>query len=263
MMPMRGDEMIHGLREGPGFRLGPPKPDGGTSKGPCNGIVTRNLSPLPAHEKGSVLMIAKTAARVFLVIGMASSFGHADSSSTTNKTKAVGAQRAAEQFCQAEFAGIVDIRQSLVRYSPTRRDLEKAKDPELEGLVISIEADPVFVVDSYRITEVTVGKRATATILYRRLARSQGEGLPGRELVPDCRNEDSVKLTLQYAKGRWYIIDPPPPRISREVLIEYYQNSVQQMEGWINSPTTSRAQKQAYQIEKDTLKTISSLDCSK
>jgi hypothetical protein len=92
-----------------------------------------------------------------------------------------------------------------------------------------IESDPIFIVDSYKIQEIKQldNTHGYAFVNYHQLARSVGWGNdPGnnitRKLVKDVR-DIQVKLNLEYDGKRWWIIDPPYPKVSYDVIKSYYQ----------------------------------------
>ena len=60
-------------------------------------------------------------------------------------------------------------------------------------------------------------------MLYRRVAHSVGNTDGSWHLVSDPMDNDLVTLNLIYDKNKWYVLDPPPPRISRDWLLDYYE----------------------------------------
>ena len=109
------------------------------------------------------------------------------------------ARELAEKFCRDEFLGVQDIRLDIAKYSRKQALWEKKRDPESRGMVKFWDNDPLFVVTSYQITDVSVKKNyAIATIVYKRLARTEGDGVLKRKLIPDRMSHDMVKLHLIY-----------------------------------------------------------------
>src|SRR5919198_4128604 len=109
------------------------------------------------------------------------------------------ARELAERFCRAEFMGVDDIRFDIVKYSRKQMSWEKKRDPEFRGMAKFWDNDPLFVVASYQITDVSVkGDHAIATIVYKRLARTEGDGIFKRKLIPDSLGYDIMKLALIY-----------------------------------------------------------------
>ncbi|MBI4640868.1 MAG: hypothetical protein HY731_09245, partial [Candidatus Tectomicrobia bacterium] len=95
------------------------------------------------------------------------------------------AKEVVEQFCRAEYKGIEGLCFDFVEFSPQREKRERKRDPLLKGWVIYVENDPLYIVASYQILEVSVkNNRAAATVAYTRLARTQGDGHLKRQLIP-------------------------------------------------------------------------------
>src|ERR671918_356583 len=89
-----------------------------------------------------------------------------------------------EKFCNAEFMGVQDIRLDIAHYSKKRRKFEEKNDPEFNGLVKYWENDPVFIVESYQIINISVKKNhAIAIIKYKLLAQTKGNGALNREFI--------------------------------------------------------------------------------
>src|SRR6266487_4429314 len=100
-----------------------------------------------------------------------------------------------DEFCKEEFIGVQDIRLDIVKYSRKREVWEKKRDPEFRGMAKYWDNDPLFVVASYQITDVLVKKNhAIATIVYKRLARTEGDGVLERKLIPDSLDHDIIQL---------------------------------------------------------------------
>ncbi len=174
---------------------------------------------------------------------------------TVDKIKSV-----AEKYCSADFNGVPDIRSSLTKFTAKRENKERIRDPELKGRVIAFEADPILIVDSYQIQEISIRKGgAIVVVAYDRLAKSYGEGLPGRKIIPEHVKQEIVKLHLIYDKGNWLILDPPLPRIAAKALIQYYENLISPMESWIHMDDVSDAQRRNYNEMQDTVKVLKSL----
>src|SRR5919109_2582344 len=148
----------------------------------------------------------------------------------------------AEKFCRAEFTGVEDIRLDIAKYSRKQMLWEKKRDPEFKGMAKFWDNDPLFVVASYQITDVSVKKNhAIATIVYNRLARTEGDGVLKRKLIPDRMSHDIVKLHLIYDGSKWWVYDPPTPRVSIEALIEYYRNTLNRLgSDWLERSDISK-----------------------
>jgi hypothetical protein len=171
------------------------------------------------------------------------------------------AREFAEKFCRAEFMGVEDIRLDIAKYSRKQMLWEKKRDPESRGMVKFWDNDPLFVVASYQIAHVSVKKdRAIATIVYKRLARTEGDGVLKRKLVPDRMAHDIVRLHLIYDGSTWWVLDPPIPRVSLEAIIRYHKNHLDRLgDDWVKRPDISDGQKQYYRKLQENLQILKSL----
>lgn len=134
-----------------------------------------------------------------------------------------------EGFCLKEFQGDLGgagDRDQLIHYTDAMYKKIRAKTGEYP-YVIYLAWDQLFIVDSYKITEIKQinEKRAYAIITYHQLARSKGYGaIPGR-FIKDIR-DITIKLNLEYDGKRWWIIDPPYPKVSYDVMVKNYKYEV-------------------------------------
>jgi hypothetical protein len=174
------------------------------------------------------------------------------------------ARELVEKFCRAEFMGVQDIRLDIAKYSRKQRAWEKKRDSEFRGMVKYWDNDPLFVVESYQITDVSVKKtRAIATIVYKRVAMTEGDGVLKRKLIPDRMSHDIVKLHLIYNESRWWVLDPPIPRVSLEAIIEYHKNYYKIMgDDWLQRIGISESQKQYYRKLQENLEILNRLRLS-
>jgi len=158
-----------------------------------------------------------------------------------------------QEYCDAEFKGAQDIRMKVVKLNPKRAASEKAATPERgdnAGKVVNFSSDPLVVVDSYVIRDVQVSKdTAEATVAYRRLASTGG--VSGRKYVIDRKSSDIVKLSLSFDGSRWWITDPPLPRVSKWALIEYSERIISSMDSLIKAGKASDGQKKYYLSNKE------------
>lgn len=168
-----------------------------------------------------------------------------------------------EGFCKAEFSGNSQIRLDVVKYNKKRYLAEKERDPNFAGKVLYWDNDPLFVVASYKLLGVKVAKdrkSAQATVAYKRLARTEGDGELKRKLIPDSIERDIVIFHLTYEDSRWWIFDPPSPRISLPAIVQYYKSTLETMgSNWLERPEISDAQKQSYRKLQHDLKILESL----
>lgn len=172
-----------------------------------------------------------------------------------NTTGSEGVKAIVDVYLRVEYeVDPVYNREQIVKFTSRRRDyLESKTEPGLGIYDIYINSgDPIFVVDSYEIVKVDVkGKRATATVSYNRLARIiNGMGTISSALLLDKKGNDLVTLNLVFEKNQWWVLDPPPPRISKEVLIRNYEETIKSL-GVENHPK--------WQKERDIVKLLKTL----
>jgi len=190
---------------------------------------------------------------VFVEAMLAASFIFPPVAVASNLEKDAVVKELVERFCRAEFEGVQDIRLGIVKFSAARKVQEEKRDSQFRGFVKTWEIDPLVVVASYRIINITVqDDSAIAKISYERLMRTEGD-LGKRHLIKDYNAEDIVKLNLVYRDKRWWIIDPPFPRISREAIVTYYRGKLDRTKAILHNPKTSEEQKQSYRKLKDDL----------
>ena len=208
--------------------------------------------------------------RLFFLAAMLLGGVSAYSATPAEDSAVLSARKAVEYFCQIEFEGDQGIRRSKVaRYSKketARREKERTPTPVD---TLDFEYDALFVVASYRVLDVTVkGKQASVSVVYSRLAtRTKGKGSQ-LHFAPDGNDNDLVTLTLVYDKNQWWVLDPPPPRVSKQPLIEYYEYQVKEYspmwEQKLNDPSYSEKQKANVRANRDqatgTLKLLNSLE---
>jgi hypothetical protein len=169
------------------------------------------------------------------------------------------ARRVVEQFCQAEFDGDdLPLREKFIMLSPKRESkLSKGKYP-LKPLVFQWNWDSAYVVSSYQVRDVTVKEAdGTATVVYTRLAR-QEEASAAPKMIPDYKEVDVVQLKLVQNGERWWILDPPLPRVSKAVLIKNHEgNKICFDPSWIHQ--ASDAQKGLCHKQQQNLETLKAL----
>lgn len=172
------------------------------------------------------------------------------------------ANRALQHFCTEMNDGRLQIwekSEKVVKFSPKREKLEKQRDPEFHGRVLSLLGDSLNVVTSYNLKELTVtGQRASALIVYERIARTKGEGDLERIILPDKAKEE-VKVQMVYEANQWWILDPPLPHVSLPALISTYEYELKQIDQIRNSPKISSAQKRQFALYENELKTLKML----
>ena len=178
-----------------------------------------------------------------------------------------------ETFCRNEFEGNdALVREQVVKFSPGTGS-ERGDDV---WRMMYVEHRPLVVVDSYEVKEVHVeGNLASAVVAYRRLARTKHPY--SGSYVPDKKDNDLVTLTLVFDKGprppaqsvsfitaawnavfiedQWWVLNPPVQRVSKQVLLEYYEEKVREYSStWereLNNPNYSANQKADMRASQD------------
>ena len=165
-------------------------------------------------------------------------------------------------FCAEMNEGHLQIwekSEKVVKYSAKREKLEKQRDPEFHGRVLSLLGDSLSVVTSYNLKDLTVaGQRAIALIAYERIAKTKGEGELERTILPDKAKEE-VKVQMVYEANQWWILDPPTPHVSLPALISAYEHELNQIDQIRNNPKISAAQKKQFSQYENELKKLKML----
>jgi len=171
-------------------------------------------------------------------------------------------EKRVESFCAMQFDGVGTYRDGTVKYTPKAAKREIANDPYDIGFNYSWDVDPAIIVESFRITGVTTsGNRGTATVVYKRLARlgpSVTDESRCRTLEKDFLERDIVTLTLRRVKEMWWIMDPPPPRVSLKAFSDYHEDAVRRMSDWIYVDSCE-IQRRAYECKLKTLEFLKGL----
>ena len=194
----------------------------------------------------------KIIARFILLITSFFVAGIVLANTSADKPELQNAKSAVEYFCNIEFEGDREPKRvNVIHYSVKAEAVrQKTRDP-LPVYSIFFDQDPVILVANYKILDVQVrGDRATAKVEYRRTARSIGNTQDTWHIIAEAPHDDTVTLNLIFDKNQWWVLDPPPPRVSKKVLIEYYEATIKNLEVE-NDPR--------WQKERDTLKLLKGL----
>lgn len=192
-----------------------------------------------------------------LLVGNLLSSGTAYSASTPTHSTSEMARKAVEFFCQMEFEGDEEPRRmQVIKYSKKEASLRYEKRQPLPLYSLFFDQDPLFVVISYQIMSVQVhGHRATAEVMYRRTARAGGETQDDWHLIAEPAHDETVTLNLVFEKNKWWVLDPPPPRISKEPLIRSYASHLKDYastwEQELNDPNYDEEQKASVRAARD------------
>lgn len=189
----------------------------------------------------------------------------------TGKGNTVQAAReTVEAFCRNEFDGSVsETNEQFVRFSPeVEAGFQKHENP---WMAKHVTTPPLVVVSAYEVKDVRIdGNLASAVVAYRRLART--ENRHRNPYILDKKDNDLVTLTLVFDEGwrpsdtnvsfatavwnfvfvrdRWRVLDPPAQRMSKQHLLEYYDEKIKHL-GAENHPS--------WQRERDIVKLLKSL----
>ena len=161
------------------------------------------------------------------------------------------ARQFVEQYCLDDFRGNGE-RFDTYKFSTDWLRQAKTDVARKERMteLISWFHHPVIVVSDYEILSVDVkSTQGKVLVRYTRLVRSEGLGVE-RNLVPDKNPNDLITLSLVFDQNQWWVLDPPPPRISKEVLIRHYEEEIKNL-GVEDHPK--------WQKERDTVKLLKSL----
>jgi hypothetical protein len=151
-----------------------------------------------------------------------------------------------EKFLKSEYEGVTDVRNEpdVVTFSP---DYQMLYNEVPYGAAVYIAADPLMIVGYYKIDSVRAcNDLAIASVLFKRLAHTQGSGLPGREIIPDLIERDSAEYILRKKGNSWTVYNPPFPRISKKAAIEYYKGQISSMQDMIKRKDVSIGRKEEY-----------------
>ena len=138
------------------------------------------------------------------------------------------ARQTVESYCKIEFDGAwVPDRWAIIKFSPKRK-AEREFWEILDSAVFQLESYPFIVISTYDIQEVNLNNpdHATAKVVYSQVAHSvsnTGSDWRHWHLVAEPIHDETVTLNLIFDKSKWWVLDPPTPRISKQKLIDYYE----------------------------------------
>ncbi len=157
-----------------------------------------------------------------------------------------GARKFMIEFLEMEYIGNPFFRVDNVMYSQERKSWVDKKYSDTNAELNRWDGDQLCVVDSYEIKEIKIiNQRAIIEVVFKEFAHTDGK--KGYGDSPLIRTEKNNKETyhLRYKNERWWIYDPPIPRVSRKALIEHNNDIIKLMKDWINEEG-SNVQKKYY-----------------
>jgi hypothetical protein len=148
-----------------------------------------------------------------------------------------------KEFLEAEFVGNRSFRLDNTIYSPEREKIIKEKYSPMIGEIFYWESTKLCVVDHYEITNIKmINSKAIVDVTFQEFACTEGYG--STPLIK-TNKRSFEKYGLEYKKGRWWVNDPPIPRVSRNALIEYNDIIISRMSDFVLEKGT-KVQKEYY-----------------
>lgn len=142
-------------------------------------------------------------------------------------------------FCQSEFIYNLDNRYDLIKTSPEY----KARINKLGAFAGDLQiayAYEIYAIKSYKILDLTIkGNEAIATVSYDVLAKRTGwkvheydnGTVRGEAKFIECPKPNYIeKINLTYDGKRWWVLDPPFPKISVSKIIDFFEAQMQRLE---------------------------------
>ena len=153
------------------------------------------------------------------------------------------ARKFTNAFLEAEFIGNQSFRVDNAMYSAKRKKVIKEKYSPMIGEIFYWESETLCVVDNYEVTNIkTVDSKAIVDVTFQEFGCSEGySDIP----LIRTNKKSFVKYSLEYKKGRWWVYDPPIPRVSRKALIEYNDDHIRLVKDFVVEKGTE-VQKRIY-----------------
>ncbi len=177
---------------------------------------------------------------------------------TGNKNTLESARQTVETYCKVEFDGAwVEDRWAILKFSDERQEENRYREIT-DSAVFGLRPHyPFIVIASYAIHEVRVLSpvSATATVAYRRLAHSESATDRKWRLISEPAHDETVTLNLVFNEKKWWVFDPPVPRISKRFLLEYHEYEVERnssrWEQELRDPAYNKEQKANVRASRD------------
>jgi len=153
------------------------------------------------------------------------------------------ARKFINEFLEAEFIGNQAFRVDNVINSPKRQKWIKEKYSPMIGEIFYWESEKLCIVDHYEVTSIKIiNSKAIADVTFQEFACTEGYS----DIPLIKKNKKSfVRYSLEYKKGRWWVYDPPIPRVSRKALIEYNDDHIRLVKDFVVEKGTE-VQKRIY-----------------
>ncbi len=165
------------------------------------------------------------------------------------------ARRFMNEFLEAEFIGNQSFRVDNVMNSPERKALIKKMYSPMIGEIFIWDSEKLCVVDHYEITNITIiNSKSEVEVRFKEFACTGTKGYGDMPLIKTNRN-NFVKYFLVYRDGRWWVTDPPIPRVSRKAIIDFNEKIIRLMSDFVMEKGTS-IQKKYYSNLVEANKTL-------
>lgn len=148
--------------------------------------------------------------------------------------KADGARKFMTEFLEMEYIGNPSFRVDNAMYSQERKSWVDKKYSDTNAEIHSWDGDQICVVDSYEIKEIKIiNQRAIIGVVFKEFAHTDGKKGYGDSPLIKTEKKYKEKYYLEYKNERWWIYNPPIPRVSRKALIEHNDEIIKQMSDWV------------------------------
>jgi hypothetical protein len=156
------------------------------------------------------------------------------------------AMKLINKFLEAEFTGNQAFRINNAIYSAKREKVINEKYSPMIGEIFYWESEALCVVDHYEVTNIKmVGSKAIADVTFQEFGCTEGYGdIP----LIKTNKRSFEKYSLEYKKGRWWVNDPPIPRVSRKALIDYNDVIIRRMKDFVMEKGTDVQKKYYYNL---------------
>ena len=162
-------------------------------------------------------------------------------------------------FLEAEFTGKQAFRVDNAMYSAKREKAIKEKYSPMIGEIFYWESEKLCVVDHYKVTSIKiVNSKAIVDVTFQEFACT--EGYSDTPLIK-TNKKSFVRYSLEYKKGRWWVNDPPIPRVSTKALIECNDDHIRLVKDFVLEKGTE-VQKKVYYNYINTNKMLKEKDAA-